>query len=147
MTHAQFCEKHGIQIVATRTLRNPHMAEAKNAPPMDHWHVVLTYAAPMHGTDYRALRTMKLHYSKGQGHKGTPPTAGEVLESLASDAMSFGPECNAITFNDWCSDYGYSTDSISALKCYQASQSQSRRLRELVGPELFARLLSGEIEA
>lgn len=146
MTYAQFCTQHGIQIVATRTLRNPHMAEAKNAPPMDHWHVLLTCAVPMHGTDYRALRSMKLHFSKGSAHKGAQPTAAEVLESLALDAQTFGPECSGVTFDEWCGEYGFSSDSISALKAYQAAQSQSRRLRELVGPELFARLLSGEIE-
>lgn len=154
MTYAEFCTKHGIQLVATRTTRNPHMEEPPKADArrralnagMAHWHVMLTYAAPEPGSEFCALRSMKLHFSKGSGHNGAPPTAGEVVGSLAMDARIFGHDGRACTFAQWCDELGMNSDSISDLRVFQASQSLTKRLREMVGPALFMELLSDEVE-
>ncbi|MFA6118242.1 MAG: hypothetical protein WC729_29925 [Sphingomonas sp.] len=144
MTYEQFCTQHGIQIVSTRTLSNPHMPDVKTAPMMHHWHVLLTYAAPVAGG--MALRSMKLHYSKGTGHRGEPPTAAEVIESLASEAQVFGPDVQGPSFPEWVANCGLNEDSMRAYRAYQASKGLARRLRGMLGQELYNWLAGGQCE-
>lgn len=72
---------------------------------------------------------LKTAYYTGTGHRAKPakrmswdnaprpvaPTAGSVLYSLLLDAS--GADEN---FFDWCSNYGYDTDSRKALATYEA---------------------------
>lgn len=75
------------------------------------WHVTVSLGQKSHSTDYRA----------GVGHakKGTaiPPKAADVVYCLISDAQN-GRE----TFEDFCSNYGYDTDSRKTLDTYLACQ-------------------------
>jgi hypothetical protein len=66
-----------------------------------------------------------------------PPTAAEVLDSLASDAS--GADQN---FEDWCADFGYDTDSRKAERTYNAVREQTFSLRKLLGHRDFETLLS-----
>jgi hypothetical protein len=66
----------------------------------------------------------------GSGHKGKQPTVADVLDCLASD--SAGVE-NADSFEGWCSEYGYDTDSRKALATYKQCEKQADRLKSLVG--------------
>lgn len=91
---------------------------------MDHWHVVLRRA----DTGQR----LSAYYSKGYGHQGKPPTDEEVLDCLASEAA--GVE-NAQGFSDWCSEYGYDTDSRKALKVFQACEKQAEKLKAFIGAD------------
>ena len=54
------------------------------------------------------------------------PTLDDILHSLVSDASS------AIdTFEDWCGNFGYDTDSRKALAVYEACQNTIKRLRKI----------------
>ena len=105
--------------------RNPHM---EGRDHMDNWRVTL-----------RCNRSrMTLYFSKGSGHNGEPPTTEEVLDCLASDAAGL---LNTSSFEDWCAQYGYDTDSRKAEKIFKAVESETERLRNLLGESLFETLL------
>lgn len=53
------------------------------------------------------------------------PTYDDVVYSLVMDATA----CEQ-SFEDWCSDYGYSDDSIKALEIYRQCQHNTGKLRK-----------------
>lgn len=55
------------------------------------------------------------------------PTLQDVLYSLTMDAQ--GTEYN--DFEEWCSEYGYSDDSISAKESYDACCREGKALKKL----------------
>lgn len=57
--------------------------------------------------------------------KPTKPTVADVLHSLILDASAAD-----MNFTEWCNDYGYSDDSISALNTYQACVKAGTILRK-----------------
>jgi len=67
--------------------------------------------------------------------KPRPPTAATVLHSLLLDATA-----TEENFSDWCSNYGYSDDSMKALRVYQDCIETGRRLRTLFTSEQRAEL-------
>lgn len=125
MTLQQFIDQHTITLTATRTDRNPDMSDFEG----DHWRVVLK----------RPGRRMSLYFSKGYGHGGAPPTSEEVLECLRSDAYADGD-----TFEEFCFNLGYASDSRKAEKTYKAAQRQTDKLRRFLGADLFTELLQTE---
>ena len=64
-----------------------------------------------------------------------PPKVADVLYSLLSDASA-----EQRNFHEWCSDYGYSLDSISALNAYRACLDTAHALHKCFSPELLAEL-------
>ena len=64
-----------------------------------------------------------------------PPKVADVLYSLLTDASA-----EQRNFHEWCSDYGYSTDSISALNAYRAYLDTAAALRKCFSNELLAEL-------
>lgn len=92
-----------------------------------HWKVVLK----------RGRKKMQLYWSAGSGVPDAPK-APEILDNLASDASSFE---NARNFEDWAGEYGYDTDSRKAEKIYRTVGEQAKKLKELLGDELYKELL------
>jgi len=127
MTLQQFIDRHNLTLTATRTDRNPDMSDFDG----DHWKVTLK----------RPGHRMTLVFSKGYGHKGTPPTVAGVLDCLQSDART-AEDC--ASFEDFCSDLGYDSDSRKAEKLYKAVQRQTDKLRRFLGADLFTELLQTE---
>ena len=79
-------------------------------------------------------------YFTGLGHRqgrNNPrqPKVADVLYSLLSDASA-----EQRNFHEWCSDYGHSLDSISALNTYRACLDTAAALRKCFSPELLAEL-------
>ena len=64
-----------------------------------------------------------------------PPKVADVLYSLLTDASA-----EQRNFYEWCSDYGYSLDSISALNVYRANLDTAHALRKCFSDELLAEL-------
>ena len=64
-----------------------------------------------------------------------PPKVADVLYSLLSDASA-----EQRNFYEWCSDYGYSLDSISALNAYRAHLDTAHALHKCFSDELLAEL-------
>lgn len=91
--------------------------------------------------------TVTLHY---QGRRMTvpfwtgsgwtrEPTASDVLECLLSDASSADE-----SFDEWCANYGESTDSRKAERNYKQVQAQTAKLRRLLGEDYEEAASSGE---
>lgn len=59
------------------------------------------------------------------------PTAADVLSCLCSDARS----ADRTTFEDWCSDLGYDTDSRKAEKIYLACVETNAKLHAFLGED------------
>ena len=60
--------------------------------------------------------------------KATQPEIADVLYCLLSDAL-YGQD----TFEDFCYNYGYDTDSRKALEIYLVCQKTEKDLRKLLG--------------
>ncbi|MGC1583312.1 MAG: hypothetical protein WA766_17640 [Candidatus Acidiferrales bacterium] len=149
VTVSQFVKANQISMTAERTDRNPNMDDSAN---MDHWKVVLTIKALKEGFDTwhgykgklgaRQYSTRKLttYFSQDYGHNGAEPKVTDVLDCLASDASSID---NARGFEDWCSDFGYDSDSRKAEKTFKACEHGAKRLKTFLDDDLYAQLLYG----
>jgi hypothetical protein len=58
------------------------------------------------------------------------PEANSVMECLVSDATA-----GAETFEDFCSDFGYDTDSRRAEQTWKACRQMANQLRHLFGAD------------
>jgi len=74
-------------------------------------------------------RRLTVDFWQGTGIKQEPTAAG-VLSCLLSDASS-GQE----SFEEFCSNFGYDTDSRSALKTWRACVSMHSKLEKLLGSD------------
>jgi len=74
-------------------------------------------------------RAMTVDYFMGQ-LLTEEPTAGQVLESLLTDA-----EAGAVSFEDFCGDFGYDTDSRKAYRTWQACKRTTISLHRLLGSD------------
>jgi len=82
---------------------------------------------------------MTVPFSMGDGYNGAKPTVDTVLDCLASDASGADE-----TFEYWCGNFGYDTDSRRAEKTYKAVQRQTAKLRAFLGEDLYMGLLGLE---
>jgi len=141
VTIDQFIRDNHISMTAERTDRNPSMPDSEN---MDHWKCVLArrestgkrYNARKDGT--AIVARMTVYFSMGYGHNGKAPKVADVLDCLSSDASGFE---NARSFEDWCSEYGYDTDSRKAEKTFKTVEHQAKRLSNFLGSDAFQTLL------
>lgn len=120
-----FIKANAIRMTAERTDSNPSMSDSKD---MDHWKVVL-HAGRSRVTTY---------FSVGYGHNGKAPEAPDVLSCLADDAAGV---TNAQSFEDWCSEYGYESDSRKAERIYKACEHSAAKLHKLLGDSAYETLL------
>lgn len=82
-------------------------------------------------------KRMLVYWSAGSGVP-EPPKVDEILDNIAADAASFE---NARSFEDWAGEYGYDTDSRKAEKIYRTVGDQAKKLKQLLGDELYKELL------
>ena len=134
----QFIKDQRITMSAERVDSNPNMSGSAN---MDHWKVILTRKRQSETSASVYTRKMTTYFSMGYGHNGKTPSAAEVLDCLASDSSSIE---NVRGFEDWCSDFGYDTDSRQAEKTYKACEHAAKRLRNFMGGSYDALLYSTE---
>ena len=78
-------------------------------------------------------RTVALSFWMGTGIE-REPEAADVLDCLLSDATSEG-----VSFEEWCREYGYDTDSRANYRTFRACLRMARKVRHLLGSdyELF----------
>jgi hypothetical protein len=74
-------------------------------------------------------------YRMGLAHKTrfgqpTPPKQDDVLHSLFMDA-----QCGSLSFNDFCSEFGYDNDSLKAFDTYRGCMESGEKLRKALGSE------------
>lgn len=82
-------------------------------------------------------RRMVVYFSQGSAISGEP-TPATVLDCLASDAAGYE---NSRSFEDWCGEYGYDTDSRKAERTYKEVKTQTEKLRRFLGDNLFDEVL------
>lgn len=119
-TLAEFIQKHHITMSVERADTNP------NYVADDDW---MRSARHFKCTLRCGKRRMTLHFSQGCAHT-KEPTVEDVLNCLASDSAGLD---NSTTFESWCAEYGYDTDSRKAEKIYRACQKQRDQLERLIG--------------
>lgn len=162
--------KLGIKLTAThKGLVIPPENTKGDKWEHDLWSVTLSYQGRELTTEYRtglghrkmAQGTKKTHnglttfyYSLHNG--GTPnytttqaaqagllvvktPDVADVVLSLIVDSS-----CAEHTFDEWCSEFGYDTDSRKALDTYLKCQENYIKLRQLLGSATFTELVGLE---
>ena len=117
-TLRHFIETNGIKAVVDYADSNPNMANDEWSRTARHFKVVLRCQG----------RQLTTHFSQGSAHT-QEPTAADVLDCLASD--SAGIE-NARSFEDWCGEYGYDTDSRKAERIFKVCERQAESLKRLL---------------
>jgi hypothetical protein len=125
---ADLIAKHGIVAKAEWDSR-PVSTGTDWAPGTSHYRVSLRRA-----DDRRQRLTVPFHM--GSAHTDEP-TAEDVLDCLLSDANT--PE----DFEEFCSEYGYDTDSRKAEKTHRACLAIGKKLRAFLG-EHFETFMSAE---
>ena len=73
---------------------------------------------------------MEIPYYMGLGLAGIEPSLEDVMTSLSLDSLSTN-----MSFDDFCSEFGYDNDSIKALKLYEQCKEDDVRLRKLFGED------------
>ena len=132
----------GIYDVEIKHLRNPIADSRKDlknwSDASDAWLVTINgqafdyYTGIGHRVEnslvdvrYRGHKWDKYMYPKNiELSKPVTPKFDSILACLVQDAVG-----SAQTFDDWCSDYGYDTDSRKALNTYMACQEVAKKLR------------------
>ena len=118
MTMQEFIQTNKLDYTRRKAIKNPSMPDMPR-------HFYFSIVNRTTGNK------MGVYFSQGSAHTKAP-TLDEVLECLASDAA--GVE-NAKTFEDWCGDYGYDTDSRKAEKTWKTVAQQADKLKSLLGAE------------
>lgn len=112
---SDLCKSKGVRI-ETECLR----MVPEDSREMSDWRVSLFY-----GT--HALHDIEFH--QGSAHRKAP-SAADVLYCLCADASALDEG-----FEDWCSNFGYDTDSRKALDTFLACQSVGRKVRTFLGAD------------
>ncbi len=116
----RLCESHGLRAssVYGRALK-PCLGMPNN------WRVTLRYR--------RRVLTVDFH---GGAAVLDDPSPADVISSLCSDACA-----GEMSFEDFCGDFGYDTDSIRARDTWEACRAIGPRVRRFLGSDfdLFAR--------
>jgi hypothetical protein len=78
--------------------------------------------------------TTQIHvpFYQGTGHK-KPPTAADVASCMLFDAAALGA-----SFEEWCSDTGYDSDSRAAERAYHACIASAKQIKALLGEHFDA---------
>lgn len=81
--------------------------------------------------------TVRANYKRDMDRAARPvaPHVASVLHSLIMDSAA-----QDMNFSDWCSDYGYSSDSIKALSVYQACTDTAKRMHQMFTREELSKL-------
>ena len=117
MDTKSFVRKHNIRIECEWADRNPNMDDDK----WQAYHYKVTMKIDR--------RQMTTYYSMGIAHT-KEPTAEDVLDCLASDVAGW---INSRSFDDWCGEYGYDTDSRKAYRIYEIVGKQKDQLQKFLG--------------
>lgn len=107
----EFATKNGIKLKINRTTYGKHFPEDKES------RYIFNCTLSRNGKKY----TFNFGQSIAAGN--VEPTMYDILTTLTK----YDPE----TFEDFCSEYGYNTDSIKALNTYKAVQREFNGVNRL----------------
>jgi hypothetical protein len=115
----EFCDVKKVRIVSSIGVR-------KSFSELDEWQrQARAYTCRL---EYSGRR-LTCDFFMGKGHVGEPSTA-DVLSCLITDSTAAES-----TFEQWCHDFGYDSDSISQKKLYDACVKSSGKVHTLLGDE------------
>lgn len=120
MQLTQLCNKHNIRIVSEYggVPNNPDFGPGSHS-----------YKTILHRRNPKRQITTPFHM--GPAHcEG--PTAADVLYCLISDTTSVD---NARSFEDWCAEFGYDTDSRKAEKIYKQCLAIGEKLHRFLADD------------
>ncbi len=111
----------------------------------------LDYCTPQYGF-YTKISQGRIKAAKNSNHPEVmgvfndisrlcKPTSFDLISCLVLDSRGVGQ-----SFESWCSDYGYDTDSRKAFSIYEDCQENATKLRQAVGNDLFNELMNAEEE-
>ena len=89
--------------------------------------------------DFLKNKGIKVYTLALGGYRFTEKTK-EAIKPKAYDVLACLDTLSIDTFEDFCSDFGYDTDSIIAERTYRAVQEQDRELRKLFTPRQLEKL-------
>jgi hypothetical protein len=112
-----FLEKFGLKASATYVSHEPPAWDEKQE------YIRPKYRVRISRKKTRKSLTFNFWDSIANDQKGIRPSAYSVLACISSD--QYCPD----TFKDFCSDYGYDTDSIKVLKTFKVCSKFARRIR------------------
>lgn len=117
-----------------QTFSSPYSMGLGHADVFDHVHLGNVRASSL------AKNRQCPVYEPRQGRFEVPhaPQLQDVLESLQLDARSV---LNAHSFEDFCYELGYDTDSREAERIYEACKDTAFQLRRLFGGDVFEQFL------
>jgi len=128
ITLQAFITKYGLSMAELEWAdRNPNMVDDGWAQSASHYKLRIRCKG----------RQLTTYFSMGSAHTSEPKLA-DVLDCLSSDAS--GVE-NARSFEDWCAEYGYDTDSRRAEKTFKACERSAESLKRLLTPDVYEQLL------
>jgi hypothetical protein len=125
----EYIDKKGITCKVSQVADNPAMRPANSASAQEkQWYREAShYKVTLKRPDGRR---MKVPFSCGSACG--KPDAATVLDCLCSDATF--PD----TFEDFCSEFGYDTDSRRAERTFKACLKTRDELREFLGDDFDA---------
>lgn len=126
-TMKEFVKENNIRINVEYADRNPNMSDDDWSRSAFHYKTVLK----------RKNKQMTVYFSKGSALT-EEPTVEEVLNSIAMDSVSY---LNGDSFEDFCSEFGYDTDSRRAEKTYNAVIRQGEKAENFLGSKLMMELV------
>lgn len=128
MTITEFVKEHKISISNEYADFNPNMEDSDN---MDNWKSTLKMGK----------KQMTVFFSKGTGHEGKEPDVVDILDCLIIDSSAM-----ELTFEDFCSEFGYDTDSRKAERTFKACSQNASKLFKFLYREKFEQLKECEEE-
>ena len=78
------------------------------------------------------------YYSRGSAFKGEKPFISDVIDSLVNDCLYVD---NGETFDEFCENLGYNSDSIKNKKLYDSLLETRSKLKKFLGYVNYKKLL------
>jgi hypothetical protein len=134
-----FLDQHGVKCEA-RYIGEKRKALGGEAT-MDEWRVTFIKGAEVQDFDYftglglRAKTPIRPWQTLEGLKRPVTPTAAAMLHCLVLDSVALN-----MGFDEWCSDFGYSSDSIKASKIFEACRDNSRKLARIFNSEQLEKL-------
>lgn len=138
-----FLNEKNVQFDCTYVGKTVRRAQSKDEEdwPCDQWSVSfrkdVSFGYPNGETSFETdyftglgLRKIPKRNADPENAHPVKPDAADVLHSLVLDASVVNQ-----SFNEWCSEYGYDSDSIRALNTYQSCCGIAEKLRAVFSGE------------
>lgn len=136
MTYTELVQKYNLQL---KLFRIPFRTDTEPGDwdnEASHYSFVITNGSVDSGNYGKKMRG---NFSQGSAIKNRP-TLDDILNSLSIDTMNIEEE----SFELWCDDFGYNSDSMKAYKIYKSCLDESKHLKELLGTQGIQELHSCE---